>query len=195
MKVFSEYPLLVHHCTSLKETSKDTPDAEQIFYMTEDMRTVINFDDVKKEYIKDLSLSDMPSSADALYEWGNGQPIFIEFKNGRINKQKQYEIQKKLYDSVLIFTDIVQCTINNMRESAEFILVYNEEANSNNPEIEHKSSYVQPSGSYDSIAKNIGRLGRNEYVCFKLKQFEKYCFKKVHTYTEEEFESYLKVLS
>lgn len=192
---FFAYPILNNHRTSLKEASKDTPDFEHTFYMTEDMTEVINFDDVKKEYISSLSLSDMPASSDALLQGLDGYPIFIEFKNGRVSKQKQYEIQKKVYDSVIIFSDIVQCTIKNMRESAEFILVYNEKANSNNAEIkEHKQSYVQPSGAFDRLAKNIGKLARDEYVCFKLKQFEKYCFKKVHTYTEKEFDNYLRQL-
>lgn len=195
MKDFSAYPILDNHRCSLKETSKDTPDSGHTFYMTEDMTEVINFDDVKKEYISVLSLSDMPASVDALLERADGYPIFVEFKNGRVNKQKQYEIQKKVYDSVLIFSDVVQCTIKNMREYAVFILVYNEEANSNNSEIkEHKPSYVQPSGAFDRLAKNIGKLAGDEYVCFKLKQFEKYCFKKVHTYTEKEFENYLRQL-
>lgn len=195
MKGFSSYSILDNHRSSLKETSKDAPDLEHTFYMTEDMTEVINFDDVKKEYISVLSLSDVPASADALLEKEDGYPIFIEFKNGRVNKQKQYEIQKKVYDSVLIFSDVVQCTIKKLRESAEFILVYNEEANSNNTEIkEHKPAYVQPSGAFDRFAKNIGKLAGDEYVCFKLKQFEKYCFKKVHTYTEKEFENYIRQL-
>ena len=195
MKEFSIYPIFINHRSSLKETSKDTPNSKHIFYMTEDMTEVIDFDEVKKEYICSLGLSDVPASSDALLEGKGSNPIFIEFKNGKINKAKQYEIQKKVYDSVLIFSDIVQCTIKSMRESAEFILVYNEEANSNNEEIkEHKNSYVQQSEAFDSLAKNIGKLAGDEYVCFRLKQFEKYCFKKVHTYTEKEFEDYLRRL-
>ena len=190
------YPLLSGHSSSLKETSKDTPDPEHTFYMTEDTTEVINFDEVKKEYISGLGLSDVPASADALLVGKDGCLVFLEFKNGRINKQKQYEIQKKVYDSVIIFLDIVQCTIQEIRECAEFVLVYSEEANSNNEEIrKHKSTEVQPSGAFDSFAKRLGELAGDEYVCFKLKQFENYCFKKVHTYTVREFENYLKRLS
>lgn len=49
----------------------------------------------------------------------------------------------------------------------------------------------QHSNAFDSIAKNISKMAKDEYVCFGIRMFEGYCFKKVHTYTEKEFERYL----
>ena len=108
MKEFSIYPIFINHRSSLKETSKDTPDSKHIFYMTEDMTEVIDFDEVKKEYICSLGLSDVPASSDALLEGKGTNPIFIEFKNGQINKIVQAELKKKIYDSLLILFDILQ---------------------------------------------------------------------------------------
>lgn len=54
-----------------------------------------------------------------------------------------------------------------------------------------KKAAVQHSQSFDYFAKSVGRLADEEYVCFGIKIFEKYCFSKVHTYTEKEFMEYL----
>ena len=192
MNALSAYPIFSGHIESLKETSLDDRDGKNALYMTEDEREVINFDEVKKEYISRLGLSKTPSSSDALLENSEGHPVFIEFKNGKVNKQKEYEIQKKIYDSVLIFSDITGCRISDHREKAEFILVYNEKANAQNKEIvENKASYVQDSGAFNDFAKTMGRLAKEEQVFFGLRQFERYCFKEVHTYTENEFKQYL----
>lgn len=51
-----------------------------------------------------------------------------------------------------------------------------------------------PPASFDDFARRMGGLAGEEYVCFGLKMFEKYCFAKVHTYTEREFQGYLKAL-
>ena len=59
IKIFSE------NITSLKEASADTRSKKKI-YMTELDLNVVNFDEVKKNYIKDLRLSDVPKSNDAL---------------------------------------------------------------------------------------------------------------------------------
>ena len=116
MNALSAYPIFNGHIESLKETSLDDRDGKNALYMTEDEREVINFDEVKKEYISRLGLSKTPSSSDALLENSEGHPVFIEFKNGKVNRQKEYEIQKKIYDSVLIFSDITGCRISDLRE-------------------------------------------------------------------------------
>jgi hypothetical protein len=33
--------------------------------------------------------------------------IFIEFKNGCVNKKEEFDIRKKIYDSLLLLTDII----------------------------------------------------------------------------------------
>lgn len=57
--------------------------------------------------------------------------------------------------------------------------------------VKKNAASVQPSPSFDSFAKTISGYAKEEYICFELRMFEKYCFKEVHTFTEAEFESYL----
>ena len=186
--------------TNLKETSKDQHDDGDIFYMTDSLMDVINFDDIKEAHICDWKLSSMPKSADALFSVGTEKIVFVEFKNGKMDKSKQNNVYQKMYDSTLLFCDITGQRISEMKEYAEFILVYNESKNLDNRDRElqkkneeaRKAEEVQPSQSFDSFAKLMGKLSENEYICFRLGDFEKYCFKKVHTYTESEFEKYLK---
>ena len=191
MIILSDYEIFTECYSTLQEASLDrTADGTEIF-MTDCATQVVNFDQVKEKYIVPLKLSETPASNDALFENGKGNIIFVEFKNGYIDKKTQFRLRKKIYDSMLIFTDIVSAGIRDMREVAEYILVYNEIVNADNNQIQKRRDYVQPSDSFVSIAKRLGGLAKNEYVSFGLKMFENYCFKKVHTYTEKEFEQYL----
>lgn len=186
------YPILSSHMSTLKETSVDKRDDHTEIFMTESTRPAVNFDKVKEEYIELLGLSEIPKSNDALLEDGKGGFVFVEFKNGYMDRTKQFAVRKKIYDSVLIFSDIVSAGISDMRKCVEYILVYNEAVNENNPDIvKEEKIHVQPSASFDRFAKDVSGLAGEEYVCFGVKIFENYCFKKVHTYTEREFEKYL----
>ena len=193
----SDYPIFANHVSTLKETSLDTNDGQRK-YMTQSSRDSINFDEVKEEYVSGLRLSSNPKSSDALFDDGSGSIIFVEFKNGYMDSKKQFDVRKKVYDSLLIFTDITSTGISNMRNTANFILVYNESVNRRNtsdPELKKKqNSEVQPSLSFDNIAKTLGKYAKEEYICFGLKIFKDYCFKEVHTFTEDEFEAYLSTL-
>jgi len=153
MTDFSTYPILSRHITTLKDTSIDKRDSGEAVYMTGSTRPAVHFDQVKEEYVKDLKLSEVPKSNDALITDGDDKFIFIEFKNGYMDRTKQFSVRKKIYDSVLIFSDIISIGISDMRTRVEYILVY-----------------------------------------FGVKLFENYCFKKVHTYTEKEFERYISAL-
>ena len=197
MTDLSRYKIFSDHLSTLKETSVDDRDGEKI-YMTESLRRVINFDDVKNEYVKRLGLSEIPKSNDALFEDGKGSLLFVEFKNGFMDRSKQFAVRKKVYDSVLIFTDITSSRISDMRNTVKYILVYNEFVNRENScdeELRKKQkTTIQPSPSFDGLARTLGKYANEEYVCFGLKIFLNYCFKEVHTYTEEEFETYLSSL-
>lgn len=190
----STYPILSNHMTTLKNTSIDKRDDRTVVYMTESTIQAVNFDKVKEEYVKSLKLSEVPKSNDALMADKNNKLIFIEFKNGYMDKAKQFAVRKKIYDSVLIFADIVSTRISDMRTYIEYILVYNGDVNDNNPDIIEKKTHIQPSASFNSFAKGVSSLAKEEYVLFGVKLFENYCFKKVHTYTEKEFEQYLSLL-
>lgn len=192
----SNYPIFQNHISNLKETSLDKHDGLQE-YMTQSTRSAINFDGVKDEYVSSLGLSEIPKSNDALFDEGNGNLVFVEFKNGFMDRPKQFSVRKKIYDSALMFTDITSTGISAMRNNMKYILVYNETVNHSNPDAElqkKQKTAVQPSASFNNIAKTLGQLANEEYVCFGIKIFQNYCFKEVHTYTEKEFDMYLSKL-
>ena len=188
---FEDYPILNNHLSTLKDTSIDFHDQDNIQYMTNSKRKAVNFDDVKGEYIEKLSLVEVPKSNDALFMTRDNKLIFVEFKNGFMDGKKKFDVRKKIYDSVIILTDILDSGISKLRDQLEYILVYNEDVNKGEADVLKKASYVQPSKAYDAFAKTIFGMAKKEYVCFNIDIFKNYCFKDVHTYTEKEFEEYL----
>ncbi len=76
MKIFE------NNISTFKETSIDNDDGKEK-YMIESEIKVINFDAVKKEYMKDMGVSEVPCSIDALYTNDNENYYFIEM-NTRI---------------------------------------------------------------------------------------------------------------
>lgn len=179
---FNDYDILKHNISTLKATSVDDHDKTNIRYMTDSEKEAINFDNVKMEYVKELSLPEEPKSNDALFINKNNKLVFVEFKNGYMDNAKKYAIRKKIYDSIIILTDIVNMGISQLRENMEYILVYNEEVNENEQDVlEKQKSLVQPSAAFDSFAKSISSMANTEYVCFGVRIFENYCFHKVHS--------------
>ena len=188
----SDYPMFCENMTTLKETSADKRDAASCAYMTESDIPAVDFDLVKKKYVEELGLSVVPMSNDALFHHGEEKIVFVEFKNGYIGKKEQFNIRKKIYDSVLIYSDITKSGISSMREDVDYVLVYNEDINTGDSgQLEKGADYIQDSPSFDSFAKGVSALARERYVGFGVGMFENYCFKRVHTYTEAEFEKYL----
>lgn len=165
---------------TFKETSKDT-DSGEAKYMTQSEIEVVNFDEVKNRYIKDMKLSITPCSNDALYISATGEYYFIEFKNGVMKKEKIYNVYNKIYDSLLIFNDIINQNISFCRENVNFILVYNESKNPN----ENEEILINPKVA---IGKHFSSKAKTKFVRFDLNRFKKIYFKEVYTYTEKEFE-------
>lgn len=173
---FSKYKV------SIKETSYDDAQNE---YMTESQIEVIDFDKVKEEYICTLKLSEPPKSCDSLYMNGD-EKIFIEFKNGKV---KPFEVRKKIYDSILIFSDLIKCGISETRAEIEYILVYNHEANKNNKDYNFDpKTNIQESDEYDLLSKIISENAKEHILKFKLNDFKNYLVKNIYTYNKEEFE-------
>lgn len=182
-----DYEILSKNISTLKETSKDYHDEEE-YYMTESLLPAVDFDKVKDAYISALSITDKPKSNDALFINSEGKEIFIEFKNGYIGNKK-FELRKKVYDSVLIYTDIIHKGISYTRQYVDYILVYNEEKNKTDKE--KLKTNIQNSKSRDRIAKGLSKLGGTNYIKFGLEIFKYYCFKGVYTYTKDEFDEFL----
>lgn len=153
------------HISTLQKTSIDTDNGKD---MTNSQYPVVNFDEVKDEYIdkNSLKLKDIPSSIDAILCKGN-KIFFIEFKNGRLDANDVYCIRKKIYDTLLIYGDITGKTIEYTRKFIDFILVYNAERNS-----KEKLALMVQKDLYS-----------------KLFPFKDYCFKDVIVYTKDKFEN------
>lgn len=187
-------PLLQKYgTTTLKETSKDDHE-EPVTYVTSSEYPAINFDKVKEEYTAQMALKEVPSSNDALFICKDGVPVFVEFKGGYIDNRKIHSLRKKIYDSLLIFCDILSVNIKDTRKDMEYILVYRGDRNpdvvNDGPEVEN-ASLVVPAPHFDAFGKSVAKLAKKEHIQFGLSKFKEYCFKDVHTYTQEEFEQYL----
>lgn len=175
------FDIFKNSTSTIRQISKDDSNNE---YMTDCNLMAINFDKVSKKYCKNLSLFSVESN-DALFALKNGKcTTFIEFKNGYIDKTTQYKLVKKIYDSMLVFMDVTKTNISETRDFLNYILVYNENKNADNPKTEYHESE-----SRDFIDKTILEYGKEVHIKYGLDFFKGYCFKEVNTYTKKEFEN------
>ena len=183
----NDYDILSENKDFLKELSKDDSDKNNIEYVTDSMISATNFDLVKRLYANNLGLSEEAvSSADALIE-PNDILTLIEFKNGKVNNR---DIKDKAIDSLLILSDIISKGISYTRENLDFIVVYNE---SKNPlPNQYTKGMVRESPARMAISKYFLQKGGKEIVLFDLERYKKLYFRDIHTYTQEEFQEYLK---
>lgn len=136
---FEDYPILQGHLSTLQEISIDDHEKDNVQYMTDSQRMAVNFDKVKEEYISNLSLVEVPKSNDALFLSRDNKLIFVEFKNGFMDGKKKFDVRKKIYDSIIILTDILDVGISHLRDQMEYVLVYNESVNQNEKEVLEKN--------------------------------------------------------
>ena len=165
--------------STIKKASMDDGTGEKR-YMTDSQMQVIYFDEVKGKYVRALDVSETPCSVDALHIQ-NGIAVFIEFKNGKMTTEKIYNIHYKIYDSLLIFGDIMKQNVSSFRKNLDFILVYNEAKNPDDPNSRQKSSKAE-------IADRISQKGKTRHIRFNLERFQNLYFRNVYTYTEREFQ-------
>lgn len=179
----NDYDIFRCNITSMKKASKDDANNE---YMTECQKPVINFDKVVKNYCKGIHVSIVGSNDVLVIHEDGNTATFIEFKNGRINDTgSRNEILKKIYDSLLIFSDITNKNISETRKYMNYILVYNEAKNCDaaNPKTEYRECE-----SRDEIDKILLGYGKETHIKYGLEFLKGYCFKNVNTYTKNEFE-------
>lgn len=172
--------------STLKEISYDK---EHKKYVVNNNRLVIDFDSVKTKHCNQLGTTEeILKSADGLL-FNKNRAVFIEFKNGKINSKEKMKIKTKIKDSLLLFCDITGNFISYGRNNAEFILVYNVEAN---PEIkENDKTDMLNQESIHYIADTLSKKGKEEFIRFGFQTYKKAYFKDIHTYTPDEFEQYL----
>ncbi|MEL3904024.1 MAG: hypothetical protein P1P63_02770 [Treponemataceae bacterium] len=169
--------------STIEKISEDTEHQVTIHNKTE----CFNFDKVKEQYLKSLGLKGKEcKSIDGLLLHNNIH-YFIEFKNGTLTDKKHRsrkiaDICLKIKASVIIYCDITDKHISDMRKTDEFILVYNEE---NNPLHNNESP------SNIAIKEYFTKKSGNEFIRFALERYDGLYFKSVHTYTEKEFEKFM----
>ena len=180
----NKFEIFEKHKDTLMNLSFDSSRNEP---MTASQLEAINFDKVKTAYLNSLDISEeCAKSVDALLI-NSSRRVLIEFKNGQV---KSNEIKTKIRDSLLIFSDIVGETISSIRNSTDFILVFNPE-NNKIPTPNKSGHDIQDSPNRERMIKYIFDKAEEEIVYFGLEKFIKFCFNSVHTYTKQEFEEYL----
>lgn len=195
----NEIEIFNAHIDTLKNTSKDTENED---YMVESNLRVVNFDDVKRDYINSLNLpvykdgkSERCKSFDALYVDKKGTVFFIEFKNGKMTGETK-KVEIKMRDGLLLFCDLTEKNLGFTRKYVEFILVYNE----NNAPIvgQEKKEYEkeevlflkqQKSDPLNHIITSIFGKSEFEFVRYGYRKYEGVFFKKVHTYSKTDFKN------
>jgi len=187
-----KYPILVENYLSLKEISKDDSDKSNVIYMTNSEIEAVAFDKVKTIYTNKLGLSEECAASFDAFAFLKNLEIFIEFKNGNMKNEKR-KVKDKVRDSLLIFCDIIDCNISYIRENIDFILVYNEEKNKMSEQekrqIGKKQSSEKP--SIVKIGEHFAQKAKEDYIRFDLERFKTLYFRKVYTFTENEFDEYL----
>jgi len=88
---------------TLRDSSADT-DSNQ--YMTDCEQYAFDFDEIMKRYVRQFPLSKAPRSNDALIRVGD-ELYFIEFKNGVINTQENFEISVYTYSEAVFHSEFV----------------------------------------------------------------------------------------
>ena len=169
----------------LRETSKYNYGGND-FYMTNSTLSVVNFDLVKDRYIETLSVPETPKSSDAFYVDNSEEMYLIEFKSGKMDTKKIFDVRLKIFDSLLMLTDILNRGISHTRLNLSYVLVYNE---TKNPFTKDEKYGLQISQSRINIGKYFSKKGKKKFVRFSLERFERLYFKDVFTVTEEEFEN------
>lgn len=182
-----EFPLLYENQKTLKKLSEDENGSSHE-YMTYSEQLAVDFDRVSTQYSGARGMVCSPKSNDALY-MNNEGAWFIEFKNGRLSSGKIKELHIKNYESLLTLKDITKQSLQEIKGYLSYILVYNERKN---PEENLDDNGISVSESREKIATLISRKGKREFVRFGLERFGQLYFKEVHTWTQAQFEAFLK---
>ena len=170
-EIKKQWPIL-DHFTTLKRASFDKTNKQ---YMTESTIEVIDFDKIPNEYARGKHWPGVPKSNDALFI-DHATWTFIEFKNGKVEKD---DIYRKIYDSIIMMLELnIIPSIDFVRNSVNYILVCNNTRPAPSYESEHRKM----------IHSHTKKLAKSEIVRFELDKLLGYLLAEVHTYSPEEFE-------
>lgn len=201
----------MHIIDKLQDTLEEVSyDNDNKMHMVHSQLRVCAFDKVKEWYVSERIpfARPNPKSNDALY-FGKEECCFIELKNGKISNEVNYELNKKIYDSLFILFDleykdgkgIPVNSISYTRNRMTYILVYNEEnyakfgATRQTKEGLGRQKDTSMSRHRDELYKAMRRLAKEEFILFGLDQFKNYLFKEAYTFTEKEFEQKISLIN
>lgn len=172
---------------TLKETSFDK---DNQVYMVDLPYKVINFDKFQEDFFRQYH-KPVCRSLDALFHH-NHEWYFVEFKNGKINKNEKNSISDKIGHSLLSFQDTIDEKIDYCRQNVNFILVYNPEKNSFHTDQKQlpKDEYQFSSERQKLICHLPGIKKKIPY--FQMNRYEDIYFKNVFTMSNEEFVEFMK---
>jgi hypothetical protein len=170
------HQMLVEFGDTLEQTSEDNdeknnPTGRGVF-MTSSHERVVNFDKFKESIATKYKVNNSPNSCDVLYMRADNEWFLIEFKNGKINRGKIFQVRGKIFQSLLLLTEKLDKTIQFTRGNLNFILVYNENI--------HRVE----------LGKSLNKLaGDSNLSLFGLDGLQKLYFKEVYVWNKEEFDS------
>ena len=171
---YTDYHEINIHQATLRKCSYDAAHNE---YMTLSELPVINFDDVKTDYLNHRGYTEEKAhSVDAIVNGPDQLLYMIEFKNGDIKKERK-SIQLKVRDSILLICDICKRSISYTRKEVVFVLVYNEERSHLDWETKRMLRFVNCSG--------------HSIPFMDLDKIEGFIVRKVHMLTVKQFEERL----
>jgi len=166
-------------------------------YMTKNQTEVINFDKIKDSFCKSDNLNPKftAKSNDTLYI-NNNKYLFIEFKNGNINKKVSYELKLKNYDSTVILSDILNLSLRDFKEKVNYLLVFNEDrvksldtdVSSSDTDATAELHNEDSSIPMDRFIKALEVKAHKKIIRFGLEDFKGYINKDVTTIDVKEFE-------
>lgn len=129
--------------STLKETSKDDSDKNNVVYLVNDTHEADDFDEVSKQIAKKVRLGNKPRSCDALYRSGKYYNL-IEFKNRKSAdlRRDKAELHEKAFDSLgqLAIYLNYQGNLDDLARETRMIVVYNDNKGTEDPKTDIASS-------------------------------------------------------
>ena len=117
----SDYNILKKCLTTIKKASKDSSNNE---YMSESLKQVVNFDQIKGKIFSKFNGNAL-NSVDALAQGQNGKIYFIEFKIGQLSDKTATQLDRKAFDSISLLCFVTGRDFKTVRDDVIFVLVYN----------------------------------------------------------------------
>lgn len=174
MNEISNYSFLEKNRSNFQKCSKDANNNE---FMNVPDFPCIDFDNATEDFVRSRNGSvNVSWSADSFVRKKTGEPVLIEFKNGKLRGKESaiHNVRDKMINSILILEAILKTDWQKLAKSMEFILVYNVDKNPFDPrESIHEHMFNKESGT--------------QGVRFDLQRYCPVYYRQVRTITEEEF--------